>query len=214
MNAVTRTERPRLVALVAFALATTSCGSVVRQGGSAVYLVIDQLSGIRGGAAAGGTGSSTLQSDVLTMVTSPAPCSAATPCPTVFGDTGQVILRSSPKNVVAAGALAPTSNSDVTVTRYHVAYRRADGRNTQGVDVPYAFDGAATGTVREGGTLSLGFVLVRNIAKQESPLVQLVSNPNIVTTVADVTFYGRDQVGNDVTVSGSIEVDFGNFGDQ
>jgi hypothetical protein len=34
-----------------------------------------------------------------------------------------------------------------------------------------------------------------------------------VTTIAEVTFYGRDQAGNDMTVSGLVQVNFGNFGD-
>jgi hypothetical protein len=29
-----------------------------------------------------------------------------------------------------------------------------------------------------------------------------------------VTFYGHDQVGNDVSVMGSIQIDFGNFADK
>jgi hypothetical protein len=28
-----------------------------------------------------------------------------------------------------------------------------------------------------------------------------------------VTFYGHDQAGNEVSATGSIQVDFGNFGD-
>ena len=51
------------------------------------------------------------------------------------------------------------------------------------------------------------------VAKQESPLVQLISSSTSITTIAEVTFYGRDQVGNDISVTGSIQVDFGNFGD-
>jgi len=203
-----------LILLMA-AAAASGCGQAVRDGGSAVYLVIDQLTAVRGGAGvSGGTGAGTLTSDVITNITSPAPCSQASPCPTIFGDGGQVMLRLSLKNVTTAGTpLAPTSNSDVTITRYHVTYRRADGRNTPGVDVPYAFDGAATGTVAVGGTLGLSFVLVRNTAKEEAPLVQLVTSPTILTTIADVTFYGTDQVGNAVNVTGSIQIDFGNFGD-
>ena len=122
--------------------------------------------------------------------------------------------RSSLKDVGSTtNPVTPTTNNDITITGYHVKYIRADGHNTQGVDVPYEFDGAATGTVSVGGTLSLGFTLVRNVAKEESPLVQLVSNPNIITAIAQVTFYGKDAVGNDVSVMGQIQVDFGNFGD-
>ena len=92
-------------------------------------------------------------------------------------------------------------------------FRRSDGRNRPGVDVPYAFDGAATGTIASGGTLTLGFELVRHVAKQEAPLVQLVDSPTIISTIADITFYGQDRVGNEISVMGSISVDFGNFGD-
>ena len=73
-------------------------------------------------------------------------------------------------------ATSPTTNSEVTINRYHVNYRRADGRNTPGVDVPYAFDGAVTGTT-SGGQLELGFELVRHVAKMESPLVELGDEP-------------------------------------
>ena len=107
-----------------------------------------------------------------------------------------------------------TSNNAVTFNRYHVSYKRADGRNTPGVDVPYPFDGAATITVLPGAKAGLSFELVRHVAKQETPLVQLRANSAIITTLAEVTFYGQDQVGNDVVVKGSIQIDFGNFGDQ
>jgi len=96
----------------------------------------------------------------------------------------------------------------------HIKYVRADGRNIQGIDVPYEFDAAATATVPATGTVTVGFQLVRHDAKMESPLVQLKTNGVIITTIAQVTLYGRDQVGNDISATGSLEVDFGNFGDQ
>jgi hypothetical protein len=102
----------------------------------------------------------------------------------------------------------------VTVTRYHVTYVRSDGRNTQGLDVPFAFDAAVTGTIPAGGSaVTLTFELVRAVAKRETPLINLASTSTVVTTIANVTFYGRDQAGNEVTVSGLITVDFGNFQD-
>lgn len=204
----------RVAGLLAVIGVSTSCGDVVRQGRSPVYLVIDTLLGVAGGGTAG-TPSGHLLSDVLGSRTSPAPCTSSTPCPTVFNDTGTAALRLSLKDLGTANApTAPTSNNEVTISRYRVAYRRSDGRNAQGVDVPYAFEGAATGTVPKGGTLALTFELVRHVAKQESPLAQLVYNSSIITTIADVTFYGRDQVGNEVNVTGSIQIDFGNFGDR
>lgn len=203
----------KLAGIAFLAALTASCGSVARQGRSSVYLVIETLQGQRG-ASTLGTPSGTLLSDVQTMVSSPAPCTATAPCPTVFDDFGAVSLKISPKDVGSTTApAAPSTNNEVTITRYRVVYRRADGRNTPGVDVPYGFDGGVTGTVPVGGSLKLGFELVRHIAKFEAPLVQLIASPTIITTIADVTFYGRDIVGNEVSATGSISVNFGNFGD-
>jgi hypothetical protein len=200
------------VLVVAVAI-SASCGKVVREGRSPVYMVIDSL-----GAAPGSNPEQfggTLLSDVITNVTSPAPCSSDSPCPTYFNDLGQAKLRISPKNVGTPSSPSTlTTNNDVTVRQIHVTYRRADGRSTPGVDVPYAFDAAATGTIPAGGTLTLSFELVRNVAKEESPLVQLITSPTVITTLADVTFYGTDQAGNDLAVTGTIQIDFGNFGDQ
>ena len=200
----------KLAGVFAVIAATVSCGDVVRQGRSSVFLVLDLLQAQKGGATVG-TPTTNLISDVITNVRTPAPCTAIAPCPTIFNDLGLATFTLSLKNITSPSG--PTSNNEITINRYHVSYRRADGRNTQGVDVPYAFDGAATGTVPASGSLELGFELVRHVAKQESPLVQLVNSPTIISTIADITFYGRDRVGNDVSVTGSILVDFGNFGD-
>ena len=187
-----------LVVVTALVAGGVSCGDVARQGRAPVFLVIDSLQAANGSDP--GTFFSVLLSDVETAGS-------------FFNDPGQVVLRIVPKDI---GGTAPTvlsTNNEVTITRYHVSYRRADGRNTQGVDVPYAFDGVATGTLGPGTSLTLGFQLVRNVAKKESPLVQLVTNPVIITMIADVTFYGQDRVGNDVSAIGSIQIDFGNFAD-
>jgi hypothetical protein len=110
---------------------------------------------------------------------------------------------------------SPTENNTVTISRYHVEYRRTDGRNVPGVDVPYAFDGAATASVSRAGGTTFGFELVRIQAKEEPPLRALAGGGGAITisTIADVTFYGRDQAGNDVSVTGSITVDFADWAD-
>jgi hypothetical protein len=184
----------------ALSVAAASCGDVSTSSRGPVYLVMDLLEGATG---EGGTMNTVVLSDVLTKGS-------------ITNDPGQVTLSLAQKDVVQANTIGPSSNNAVTITRYHVRYRRADGRNVQGVDVPYAFDGAATGTVPLGKSLVLGFELVRHVAKAESPLVQLantsVATP-VITTIADVTFYGQDLVGNEIQATGSIQVDFGDFAD-
>jgi hypothetical protein len=199
----------RLVGCALLAAVNLSCGDVVRQGQSPVFLTLDSLVASSGGGAA--TGSSVLLSDVQRLVATPPPCSAVAPCPTIFNDTGTATFRIVPKDIV--GLPAPTSNNEVTITRYRVTYRRADGRNTPGVDVPFPFDGAVNGLVGAASGGTIGFELVRHVAKEESPLVQLVTSRQVITTFAEVTFYGTDRVGNDISVTGTIQVDFGNFGD-
>ena len=110
----------------------------------------------------------------------------------------------------AATPNTPTQNQFITIDRYHVRFFRADGRNTQGVDVPYEFDGAFTATVG-GGTVQSAFVVVRHDAKREAPLAILGSNRLILTIIAEITFYGRDQTGHEVSATARASIDFGNF---
>ena len=70
---------------------------------------------------------------------------------------------------------APTPTNDVTIfrTTWRIAGRTAAIR--EGVDVPFAWDGASTATVPVGSTTDVPFELVRIVAKKESPLVNLRS---------------------------------------
>jgi len=202
----------RFIGLAGLVAASVSCGDLVRTGRAPVYLVISTLQAAPGNRPT--LFGSNLLSDVITNVTSPAPCSTTTPCPTVFNDLGQAVLRVSLKDIGSGAAPnAPTTNNEVTINRIRIVYRRADGRNTPGIDVPYPIDAAATGTVPAGGALTLSFEIVRHVSKEEPPLVQLITGPSIITTIAEVTFYGRDQVGHEISVTGNIQIDFGNFGD-
>jgi hypothetical protein len=175
-----------------------SCGDVVRDNRSPVIVNVASLS------------PAALLSDVVKNLTTPAPCSTTAPCPTTVNDTATAVISSSMKNI----SIAPTPNNQVTIHRYHVEFRRADGRNIEGVDVPQSFDGAVTATITGGGSQSVGFELVRHVAKEESPLIQLRNNANIINTIAVVTFYGTDAVGNAVSAQGQMSVNFGNFSDQ
>ena len=206
-------RRAATAAIALVAIAASCCGKYVRDQGTApAQVVILQMQGASG-ANATQFGVPVL-SDVITMVTKPAPCSTSNPCATIFNDLGQVTMELILKDPGQAGTQAsPTALNQVTFDRYHVEYVRADGRNQQGVDVPYAFDSAVTFTVPSSGSVTQPFELVRNTAKHESPLLALETNHEIITTIANVTFYGHDEAGNAVTATGSIQVNFGDFAD-
>ena len=205
---------PRALVAAALVAATISCGNVVRSGRAPVVLVVDSVLAIRGSAQASGTATSFLSSDVFTLVTTGGTCTTAAPCPTVFSDAGRATLHIVLKDIGLPGTTpSPSTNNEVTVTRVHISYRRTDGRNQEGVDVPYGFDTGSTITVTSTTGVAIDFPLVRIQAKQEAPLMALRSNGQVISVIADVTFYGSDLVGNAMTATGSIAIDFANFGD-
>jgi hypothetical protein len=193
--------RARVAMVLLCTIFVPSCSDAIRTGQSSSYLILTSLQGSKGGGANSGTLGTSLNSDVITLVP------ALTGSPTVFGDSGQASFQLQMKDTLDS----PTAVNAITLTQYHVKYIRSDGRNVQGVDVPYEFDGGMSFTV--AGTGSVGFTLVRNQAKTEAPLSVLVNNAAVISTIAEVTFYGHDQTGRDVTVSGRIDVNFANWGD-
>lgn len=183
-----------LAGLASLPVLSAGCGDLVRQGHSSYMLVIDSLTGTSGATDATGA---TLQSDVITNGG-------------FINDTGTVTLRLIAKD---PNGVSPSDINSVTINRYRVTFRRSDGRNVPGVDVPQPFDSAVTVRVPAGGSVSVGFEFIRHTAKLEAPLAGLRSGLVIIATVADVSFFGRDQAGNDMTATGSIGVQFGDFAD-
>lgn len=207
-------KRMRLIgatAVLAAVAASAGCGQYVRQGRSPSVIAIMNLEAASGAQA--GAFSGTLDSDVITIVNRTVGGQQLA-IPTVFNDVGRVTLRLVLKDQGTPGATAvPTPVNQVTINRYRVAYTRSDGRNTPGVDVPFAFDSATTFTLPADGAATQTFEIVRHTAKEEAPLLALASSSVIISTIAQVTFYGQDLAGNAISVSGNIGILFGNFGD-
>ena len=192
----------RRAGAVGLILASVSCGSLTRQGTSSSYLIVTSLEAAPGGVTAGTFGS-VLLSDVVVVKDGVA---------SIYSDQGRVTFGLGLKDPGPSTSPAtPTQNNFITVNRYHVRYIRADGHNIEGVDVPYAFDDAFTVTV--SGETTAGFTAVRNQAKQEAPLAALALTPIVVSTLAEVTFYGHDQTGREVSAVGNLSVSFANFAD-
>jgi hypothetical protein len=193
--------RVRLAAVALAAVVLPSCSDAIRTGQSPAYLVLTSLTATKGGGSNSGTPSNTLASDVVTLVP------AKTGTPTVFSDSGTANLVLQMKDTT----LTPSPVNAITLTQYHVNFIRADGRNTPGVDVPFGFDGVLGTTISGSGAVS--FTLVRVQSKVEAPLAALANNFQVISMIAEVTLYGHDQNGRDVSVSGRINVDFSDWGD-
>jgi hypothetical protein len=199
----------RLAGAAACVVSLASCGGeMLRTGRSPMFLVVEGMEAVAGG---GGSPSAFLLSDVQIIVDQTIN-GVPTKVPTFFNDSATATIRSVQKNTDAT----TTPISSVTLTRYHVDFRRTDGRNTPGVDVPYSFDGGLGITVAPGSTAGVAFEIVRHQAKLEPPLKNLsgLGGLGFISTIAEITFYGHDQNGNEVSVTGRIDVQFGDFADK
>jgi hypothetical protein len=192
-----------MLGLVSFA----GCTAQQRQGDGSSYLILSTLE-CASGAKPDDRGN-TCSSDVVTYVKQQVG-GQEVKVSTLYEDGGLVTFTLGMKDPSAT--VSPTNY--ISINRYRVQYVRADGRNTPGVDVPYPFDGAMTLTVGDR-EMTGSFSIVRLQAKAESPLKQLAGGGGAIAiaTLADVTFYGKDQAGHDVSVTGHIGINFADWGD-
>ena len=195
-----RSLRGAAAALAVALVGLPACSGQSLDGQSSSYIIIDSINAARGNEPDEESG--VLDSDVQT-------------CGSVFADVGRLRLRlglKDPGN--PTNPIEPTSSQFITVTRFHVKYVRSDNRNAQGVDIPYEFDGGSTTTVIPGGS-DLVITLVRANSKLESPLRGLrdLGGQIAINVIAEVTIYGKDQGGREVSAKGAITITFADFGD-
>jgi hypothetical protein len=114
-------------------------------------------------------------------------------------------------------APVPVIPMHLLITRYEVRYFRSDGRSTQGVDVPYSISGPVAGEVDVAlsGTATVNVQVVRDQAKLEPPLIQLAPGGQalVVSMFAEITLYGQTIAGQVAKATGTMQIDFANFGD-
>jgi hypothetical protein len=135
-----------------------------------------------------------------------------------------VTIAVRPKNPLNSNV--PQVAEAVFLEQYRVRYFRTDGRDVEGVDVPYSFSAAlATAVdigVDSGANVTLTIPLVRAQAKQEPPLrnLQTLLNGNTtiganggvitprVTMIAELTVFGRTVAREQVSDTRRATVDF------
>ena len=195
------------IALLLFGAATVSvsasCGRALT-GTSPVYLVIDNVV-----VQQNGVNTNVLRSDVVNV-------NRETGQSTVFEDSAVVNMRLALKDPgIPTIPTFPTSANQIQIDRVHINYRRADGRNTPGVDVPFPIDGASAFTVLQAGA-SGSFTLVRANAKLEPPLLALRGGGGqlIISTIAEISFYGHDMRGRAEQASINMDVHFADWADE
>lgn len=198
---------------VAAAMTATSCSDLASAGRSPAFIIVESVQGASG--ADPNTFTSILLSDVETLVDQTVGGQTVRVA-TIYNDLGRATFSLALKDPgTVASPNAPSTINQITLNRYRVSFRRADGRNTPGVDVPHGFDGAFTITIPASGTAQVGFDIVRHQMKEEPPLRNLARSggQNLISTIAEFTFHGRDQAGNEVEARASMTVNFGDFAD-
>ena len=188
-------------ALVVAAVLLSACNPVENASQSATLLRVENLMGFD----LTGSSQNYLLSDVLFQ-------DPTTGAQTWIADPAKVTLSAlllDPKSING-----PSPYNDILITRYIVTFQRADGKNRQGVDVPYSFEGAMSILVPVGQATTATFIIVREVAKQEPPLLNLKdANPGDgIYATAKVDFYGHDGANKLVKATGYLAITFANYG--
>ena len=137
-------------------------------------------------------------------------------------DTGAESVTGDAANVTFTAKLIDPSVTDashynsVQVTRYTVQYIRSDGKSIEGVDVPYSFEGAISVLVEIDSITEASFIVVREVAKLEPPLIELSEGrgEGVMEVVARIDFYGHDAANNTVKATGYLTIFFANYIDE
>jgi hypothetical protein len=191
------------------ALALAACvPDYAAQGDSNVILRITKISAQSGDSGTGSGTGDVLNSDVY--------------CP-IVNDNATITVQAISKNPsIGTGGQITGFANDVLVETYEVRYFRTDGRNQEGVDVPYRITGPVATQVNFTGSNSFTIVVVRHQAKSEPPLRNLVGvfseqntvqlpGSGILTVVAEITVRGHTTSGKAVEAQGSLQINFADF---
>lgn len=187
-----------ILAVLPSLLALTACNPLEDDSKSSTFILVESMQGTDDT----GKAASFLDSDVITSDG------------IVYADTATATVRAS--FLDPAPIIKPSAYSDVILDRYIVSYFRTDGKSGEGVNVPYSFEGALTQVIKVGSTATFRFVIVREAAKLEPPLVALAKGAvgeAIVQMTARVDLYGHDLINNKVTATGYLTIYFANFAD-
>ncbi len=178
-----------------------SCNALERNTQSASMLVINSLRGTN----MEGDESDYLQSDVLLQ-------DSATGAETIVADSAVVNITAT---MLDPNPSVPISiYNDVQLERYVVTYSQPNGNNIEGRDVPYSFEGRLSSHISCGTNIDVSFIIVREVAKLEPPLVGLRDAMDILQTTAKIDFYGKDMAGKGVKATGYLTIFFANYANE
>lgn len=145
-----------------------------------------------------------LQSDVLYQ-------DPTTEAETIYADIATATLQTKLLNPLSV--TGPSQYNDIMLDRYVVTYFRSDGNNIEGVDVPYSFEGHLSVNIPVDSEVAITFVIVREVAKMEPPLVELTEGRDVgvLQVHAKVEFFGHDTANKNIKATGYLDIFFANY---
>ena len=199
-------SKPAVLLILAVALISYACTDVEDNSESASLLTVSEVIGDPGDE--GGEVGVPLLSDL---------CDTADEDPefcVVTNDNADVTFDNDFLQIGPGAGFDPSFMNDIVVTQYRVDYVRPNNRNTPGVDVPFGIDGTMNVRVPVNGSVTVGVLVVRHIAKREPPLSAVTAEgEGILTANAVLKFFGHDIAGRAVTATGFLEVHFADYGE-
>ena len=187
--------------LIPIMLILFACNPVENDSDSTMMLVVDSLTGLD----QAGNESNVIQSDVLSV-------DSTTGATVIFADMASAALRA---YLLDPDPILGTSQyNSIIVTRYIVSYFRSDGKNREGIDIPYSFEGYINEQIDANQVVDISFVIVREVAKAEPPLVDLSigRSDGVLEVTAKVEFFGHDLTEREVKATAYISIFFANYG--
>jgi len=148
-----------------------------------------------------------LQSDVLYK-------DPTTAVETIYADIATATLQTKLLNPLSV--TGPSQYNDIMLDRYVVTYFRSDGNNIEGVDVPYSFEGHLSVNIPVDSEVTIIFVIVREVAKMEPPLIGLTEGRDIgvLQVHAKVEFFGHDMANKNIKATGYLDIFFANYANE
>ncbi|MGB8953666.1 MAG: hypothetical protein WCC06_13510 [Candidatus Aminicenantales bacterium] len=193
-----------ITAVLAVSLFLAACNPLENTSRSNTLLIVEKIMGKD----SQGNSVNYLQSDVAIY-------DVATQTYSVQADSAKATL--SAKLIDPTPTALASQYNDLIINRYVVTFTRSDGKNAPGTDVPYSFEGSLSVLLEAGGTAQdVSFIIVREAAKQEAPLVNLINAypGDVLQVTAQIDFYGKDMTNHVVKATGYLTIFFANYADE
>ncbi|MGD8534930.1 MAG: hypothetical protein PVF66_03700 [Candidatus Aminicenantes bacterium] len=190
----------KILAILPCVLMLVSCQIRDEHSSSSILLVVEVA-----GYTAAGDSADFLQSDVI----------EGDPLldGSIVADIIPATLEAKLKEPASIGA-GPSYKNRIFIHTYEVRYTYVDSLNMPSTAVPATFQGRLSVAIDIDSSETIEFVIVREQAKAESPLSDIIIDPSrLLQVVAQITFYGEDIAGHPVQATGYLTIYFAEYAD-